>query len=97
MADEAVIIRFPQEIGQLIGTARRHAGWSRQRLAQALYCDVSTLGRIEQGVLAADWPTVLRAACLLRYPPLLRRAVTLVEATVRAPEPVQATIASWRG
>ena len=78
----AVVIVFRGDLGSLIAVARRAQGWSQQRLAQALYMDPRNLARIELSHIGVDLRTVVRTANVLRYPPLVKRAMALIRETV---------------
>jgi transcriptional regulator with XRE-family HTH domain len=81
-ATTAVVIRFPQGIGSLIRVGRRARGLSLEALAGALYMDPSNLNRIELESISCDWDTAWRAAQVLHYAPLARRAYELVRAAI---------------
>lgn len=74
-----VVVRFPSEVGGLIRVARRHRGLAQSTLARALSMDASTLSRMELENVPCDLATVVRAANILRYPPLTKRAMALVQ------------------
>lgn len=76
-----VVIVFRGGMGSLIRLARQSQGWSGQQLAQALYMDARNLQRIELENIGVDLTTVVRAANILRYPPLVKRAVELIRST----------------
>ena len=75
-----VVIVFRGGLGSLIRLARQARGWSGQQLAQSLYMDARNLQRIEAEVIGVELQTVVRAANLLRYPPLVKRAMARVQA-----------------